>query len=386
MLKRLQPGFSTCRWPCSTPGGWPAAGSCWRTSSKGTGSKYIDGHRHDFLEKITAGREERYHRFGRHSFQLEPNIKEGKGGLRDYQTMRWTAQVVFGLAGPGAMAEAGLLSSDEQQRLEESYEQLIKVRNRLHYLSGRKNDQLYYEHQEEIAIALGYRNAPGRLGVESFMQEMYGSLQTIAVITGIFFEHTGEIVDRSLARSEPIKVDNDLEIRHQHLSLTDPEQLRRHPHLLLKIFAESAARALPIHYRTRQPIAANLDLVDDKFRNSRQLGREFRRLFTSPGPPLEWLTAMLETGFLTAYLPEFLAIRALAQHDLYHTFTVDRHLLQAVAEIRNLEGELPTIFAELENPRCSTWPPCCTISARAATRTMPGPEASWPAGPGPAWA
>jgi [protein-PII] uridylyltransferase len=312
--------------------------------------KYLDGHRQDFLKKIGASREERHHRFGLHSFQLEPNIKEGMGGFRDYQSMRWTAQVIFGLADPGAMAEAGLLRGDELHRLEGSYEQLIKVRNRLHYLSGRKNDQLFYEHQEEIATALGYRNSPGRLGVESFMQEMYGSLQTIAVITGIFFEHTAEIVDRSQARTTPKKVDDELEIRHRHLSLIDHEKLRRQPHLLLKIFSEAAARDLPIHYRTRQAIAANLDLVDDKFRNSRSLGREFRRIFASPGQPLEWLTAMLETGFLTAYLPEFLAIRALAQHDLYHIFTVDRHLLQAVAEIRNMGHELPEIFASLASP------------------------------------
>ncbi|NTV14886.1 MAG: [protein-PII] uridylyltransferase [Desulfobulbaceae bacterium] len=312
--------------------------------------KYVDGHRQDFLEKITASREERQHRFGRHSFQLEPNIKEGRGGFRDYQSLRWTARVIFGLADPAAMAEAGLLSGDEHRRLEESHEQLIKVRNRLHYICGRKNDQLFYEHQEEIATALGYRNAPGRLGVESFMQEMYGSLQTIAVISAIFFEHTREIVDRSQARSTPKKIDGDLEIRHQRLSLIDPEQLRRHPALLLKIFAEAATRGLPIHYRTRQAITANLELVDDKFRHSRQLGRDFRRIFSSPTQPLEWLTAMLETGFLTAYLPEFSAIRALAQHDLYHIFTVDRHLLQAVAEIAKLGQELPEIFATLESP------------------------------------
>jgi [protein-PII] uridylyltransferase len=312
--------------------------------------KYIEGHRRDFLEKITTGRDERYRRFGLHSFQLEPNIKEGCGGFRDYQSMCWTARVIFGLADPGAMREAGLLSTDEHHRLEESYEQLIKVRNRLHYLSGRKNDQLFYEHQEEIATALGFRNAPGRLGVESFMQGMYGHLQTIAVITGIFFEHTGEIVERSQTRSQPTRIDNELEIRHLRLCLTDPEQVRHHPHLLMKIFAEAAARGLPIHYRTRQAIRANLDLVDDKFRNSRSLGKEFRHLFTTPTPPLEWLTSMLETGFLTAYLPEFEAIRALAQHDLYHIFTVDRHLMQAVAEIGQLGHELPELFASLESP------------------------------------
>lgn len=312
--------------------------------------KYIDGQRQDFLEKMAASREERHRRFGRHSFQLEPNIKEGCGGFRDYQAMRWTARVVFGLADPAAMAEAGLLSGDELRRLEESHEHLIKVRNRLHYICGRKNDQLFYEHQEEIATALGYRNTPGRLGVESFMQEMYGSLQTIAVISAIFFEHTGEIIWRPRIGTTPKRIDGDLEIRHQHLSLTDPEQLRRHPPLMMKVFAEAADRGLSIHYRTRQNIGANLDLVDDKFRHSRQPARDFRRIFTAGGQILEPLTAMLETGLLTAYLPEFLPIRALAQHDLYHIFTVDRHLLQAVAEVGSLARELPALFADLKTP------------------------------------
>lgn len=312
--------------------------------------RYIEGHRQDFLEKMTASMAERHHRFGRHSFQLEPNIKEGRGGFRDYQTMTWTARVIFGLADPAAMGEAGLLTADEQRGLEADYDRLIRVRNRLHYACGRKNDQLFYEHQEEIAAALGYRNSPGRLGVETFMQEVYGALQNIAVTTTIFLEHTREIIDRPRLGAAPSRLDSELELRHQHLSLIDPEQLRRHPPLLLKIFGEAATRRLPIHYRTRQAIANNLDLVDERFRQSRPLAKDFRKIFATGGDPGEPLTAMLETGFLTAYLPEFLPIRALAQHDLYHIYTVDRHLLQAVAELRDLAAELPEIFASLDNP------------------------------------
>ncbi len=311
--------------------------------------KFVEGRRQDFLEKMSASREQRHQRFGLHSYQLEPNIKEGRGGFRDYQTMIWTAQVIFGLTSTSAMAEAGLLSPEDFHRLEESYEYLVKVRNRLHYVCSRKNDQLFYEHQESIASALGYRNTPGKLGVETFMQVMYGSLHNIAVAADIFFEHTEEIVDRSLSRTAPRPVDTDLEIRHGRLSLISPEKLRQHPALLMKIFTEAAARSLPIHHRTRQAIANNLNLVDDKFRQSRQLARDFRKIFASPGSAIDSLTTMLGTGFLPAYIPEFLPIQALAQHDLYHIYTVDRHLLQTVAEIRKLGGELPEIFANLNN-------------------------------------
>jgi [protein-PII] uridylyltransferase len=312
--------------------------------------KFVEGRRQEFLGKMTASRDHRHQHFGWHSYQLEPNIKEGRGGFRDYQTMKWTAQVIFGLSSTSAMAEAGLLTLEDFRRLEESYEHLVKVRNRLHYACSRKNDQLFYEHQEEIAVALGYRDTPGKLGVETFMQAMYGSLHNIAVAADILFEHTSEIVDRSLARAAARPMDSDLEIRHGHLSLISPEKLRQHPALLMKIFTEAAARALPIHHRTRQVIANNLDLVDDKFRQSRQLAKDFRKIFASPGPPLDSLTTMLGTGFLSAYIPEFLPIRTLAQHDLYHIYTVDRHLLQTVAEIRDLSGELPDIFANLLSP------------------------------------
>jgi [protein-PII] uridylyltransferase len=312
--------------------------------------KFVEGRRRDFLEKMAASRDLRHQRFGLHSYQLEPNIKEGRGGFRDYQSMVWTAQVIFGLVSTSAMAEAGLLTAEEHRRLEDSFEYLVKVRNRLHYACARKNDQLFYEHQEGIANDLGYGNSPGRLGVEAFMQELYGSMHNIGVATDIFFEHTGEIVDRGQARTEGHRLDDDLEIRHGRLSLIAPEKLRRHPQLLMKIFTEAAARTLPIHHRTRQAIANNLDLIDDKFRQSRQLSRDFRKIFTSGAPPLDSLTTMLGTGFLPAYLPEFQPLRALAQHDLYHVYTVDRHLLQTVAVIRELAGELPEIFARLPNP------------------------------------
>ncbi|MBU0481477.1 MAG: [protein-PII] uridylyltransferase [Proteobacteria bacterium] len=309
--------------------------------------KFIEGRRKEFFEKITASTQERHKKYGGHSFQLEPDIKEGRGGFRDIQTMRWTAKVLFGFTNIRDMEISGLISTDERSRLEESSEALVRIRNRLHYLSGRKNDQLYYEHQESIAHALGYKDSPGQFAVESFMQQLYRNLQSIKVSTDLFFEYTSEKISRNKPSVKDRSIDEDLEIFNGRIRLADPSRIPEKPALLMSLFSRAAESGLPIHYRTRQAIADNLLLIDDRFRNSRQNARYFLNALKINVNKEDLLTLLLETGLLVRYIPEFGKIESLAQHDIYHTNTVDRHLLQTVSETTALSQEYPEIFTDI---------------------------------------
>lgn len=311
--------------------------------------KFVEGHRKDFLKNMVLHREERHKRFGKASFQLEPHIKEGRGGFRDIQAMLWTAKVVFGLEDLVNMEEAGLLTKQERKNFEEAWDNLIRIRNRLHYISGRKNDQLYFEHQEEMANAFKYRSDESLLGVERFMRDVYGYLQTIATTTDLFFEH----VDESLALTPKNKFEQTLEpgitVRQGRIHFTDQELLRKRPYLLLRIFAQAAKSGLPIHHRDRKIISAHLHLVDDKLRRSKRMSKAFLEVLQEAKDPLTVLTSMLETGLLTAYIPEFGHVESLAQHDVYHAYTVDRHLLQTVAELKKLQKKDQT-FINIDSP------------------------------------
>ncbi|MEN8136052.1 MAG: [protein-PII] uridylyltransferase [Thermodesulfobacteriota bacterium] len=311
--------------------------------------KFIEGCRRDFLTKMAVERENRKRLYGGHSFQLEPNIKEGRGGFRDIQSMLWSARGVFGLKGLSAIEEAGVFRREERAALEDSFDNLVMIRNRLHYLSGRKNDQLFFEHQEGIAKALGYKDTRGMLGVEIFLQEVYGYLDTIAVATDLFFEHIDETFGATRQVKGDVVLDKGLAAVNGWIQLTDPELLARKPILLFKIFSQAARTGLPIHFRTRQLISGSLGLIDDDFRNSRRVAAEFFAILGA-ATPLALLSTMLETGLLSAYLPEFASLESLAQHDVFHVNTVDRHLLQTVGELQRLTDEQARIFSEITTP------------------------------------
>ena len=316
--------------------------------------RFIEGGRDEFVRSMKAFRAARRERFGSHSYLLEPHIKEGKGGMRDIQAMLWTAKVVFGLDGLRDIVEAGILLEEEKDAFAASWNELVKIRNRLHYISGRKNDQLYFEHQEELAREFGYKTGTGKLGVERFMREMHGHLQTIAVITDLFFEHVDEVLGFS-AKGEQAKSDRTLEkgieLRNNRIHLVvSAKELAARPYLLIRLFLLSARMGAPVHHRTRKIISAHLDLVDDKMRVSPRMSKPFFELLLHPSDPLPVLEVMLETGLLTAYIPEFARISTLAQHDMYHIYTVDRHLLQAVSELRLIVEEDATVYLLVASP------------------------------------
>lgn len=310
---------------------------------------FIEGRRREFLQAMIVCRQNRHQQFGQHSYMLEPHIKESRGGLRDYQAMIWTARVVFGLRNTGAMLEAGLLTGPEQEKFDEACEQLIKVRNRLHYISGRKNDRLYFEHQEEMAAAFGYREQAGILGVELFMRDVYSRLQTISITVDLFFDHVDEVLGLGAKADDGRALEEGIELRRGRIHLVEPDLLQ-HGQLLMRVFLQSANTGAPLHYRTRKIISANLKLLDD-FRKSQRLVKPFLELLQVAAEPLPVLEAMLETGLLSAFIPEFSQVESLAQHEVYHVYTVDLHMLHTVAELHKLQAEMPQIFKEVKMPQ-----------------------------------
>jgi len=312
--------------------------------------KVLDGRRLDFVRTMEAAKQERWQKFGSHAYLLEPHLKEGKGGLRDIQVMVWVGKGVFGLQDLAAIQSSGMLEAENRLALENAWSMLLKIRNRLHLLCRRKNDHLVFEYQQEMAQALDYRDTEGMPGVEHFMRDLYSHLQTVSVVTDLFFEHVREVLGLSSGSSPEQRLERGIVLRRGTVRLASLEELTARPLLLLRLFLQAGRTGVPLHHRTRQSVAGHLFLVDDRFRSSKRVAKTFFELLTQAEPIFPVLEVMLATGLLTRYLPEFAGVESLALPDPHHLCTVDRHQLQTVAELHRLRREQPDLFAEVGQP------------------------------------
>lgn len=308
--------------------------------------RHVDGQRDEFVGEMKKFRCARRDRYGSHSYLLEPHIKEGRGGMRDIQAMMWTARVVFGLRSLDEVRDAGLLLEEEKNEFLAASDFLSRLRCYLHFSSGRKNDQLYFEQQQDAAEAFGYKDQKGVRGVERFMQTVYGSLQAVGLVSDLFFDHVNEVLGvagkhRGVADRV---VEKGIEIKSGRIHLTAKRgQLLAKRQTLLRVFLAMSRTGLPMHHRTRKAILSAVDLISEKERKSPRLAKTFFAVLKEAKDILGVLETMLETGMLGACIPEFSGITGLAQHDLYHIYTVDRHSLQATSELHALLVEWPAI-------------------------------------------
>ncbi len=312
--------------------------------------KVFEGRRHEFARTMETFKLERWRKYGSHTYLLEPHIKEGKGGLRDIQAMHWVAKGVFGLQDLDAIEASGMIEAANRQAFEESWSMLAKIRNRLHLLCHRKNDHLVFEFQQEMATTFDYRDRDGLLGVEHFMREVYSHLQTISVVTDLFFEHVQEVLGLTTGSAAEQQLERSIVLRSGTVRLAAKEDLAERPYLLLRLFLQAGRTGLQLHHRTRQVVSNHLHLVDDHFRSSKRVAKIFIELLTQSEDIFPLMESMLSTGLLTRYLPEFAGVESLAQHDLYHLYTVDRHQLQTLAELNLLRKSNAELFAEIEEP------------------------------------
>ena len=287
--------------------------------------------------------------YGDASYLLEPNLKEGIGGLRDYHSILWASKVYLGLVEPRDLEYHGLLSHREFLELQRCLSLIWTVRNRLHLMSGRKNDRLIIEYQEQIARGLGYKNADGLKAVEVFLGELHASMGAIKSISSSFFTtHLKE----TKTRKKREKLAEGIVVINNELNFVSPEYIISNPKALMEIFRMCATRRLPLSAEARRLVQEFIYLVDERYRASEEYAQSFLSILEAHGA-YEALEEMQVTGMLGAYIPEFKKVQDRVQFDTYHIYPVGRHLLETVKTIKEIrkQGEviLATVFSEIKN-------------------------------------
>lgn len=277
----------------------------------------------------------RHGRFGDSAYLLEPNIKEGQGGLRDYHTMLWIARIKYNIKQPRDLEYYGLLSHSEFRILKEALSFIWNVRNRLHYIAGRKCDQLHFEYQTELANALNLRKQNGLQPVERFLSKLHSRMEVLKQQYLMFIGEQGYTEKSKLSKKLNTQTQiNGLEIKRGMLNFVSSEAILDSPDLLIKIFEESARLQLPLSSEAKRQLKEFIYLIDDDFRNASFALKSFERILFAPSTTIDVLNDMLSTGFLVRFIPEFKSIVNRIQYDEYHIYPVARHSLLTVQTIK----------------------------------------------------
>ncbi|MGB3280676.1 MAG: [protein-PII] uridylyltransferase, partial [Pseudorhodobacter sp.] len=300
----------------------------------------------EFIEAKLVERTERHKRQGGQRYVLEPNVKEGKGGLRDLQTLYWIGKYLHEVQSASGLVEAGLLTQDEYDLFATAENFLWDVRCHLHYITNRAMDQLTFDLQVEVADRMGYTDAGGRRAVEHFMQDYFRHATRVGELTRIFLTQ----LEARHAKSEPAligffrrrkKLKHGFALEQGRIVFGSGGDFKTEPLNLLRIFEEALRTGYLIHPVAMRAIAANLHRIDEDLRTNRETLRIFHDLLLKHGNPERALRRMNELGVLSAIIPEFEAIVAMMQFNVYHHYTVDEHTIQCISTLAQIErGEL----------------------------------------------
>jgi [protein-PII] uridylyltransferase len=297
----------------------------------------------DFIEGKLAERAERHHRQGGQRYVLEPNVKEGKGGLRDLQTLYWIGKYLHRVQSPAGLVAAGLFSEDEFATFQRAEDFLWAARCHMHYITNRATDQLTFDLQVEVAERMGYRDAGGRRAVEIFMQDYFRQATKVGELTRIFLTELEARHVKPEARLKGMftrkRVKPGYRLLQGRIDVADPATFLTDPLNFLRIFEEAMRSGYLIHPNAMRLLAANLAKIDDATREDPEAARIFLDLLLKHGNPERALRRMNELGVLSAYIPEFEPIVAMMQFNVYHHYTVDEHIIQTISVLAQIERE-----------------------------------------------
>ncbi|HEV7718828.1 MAG TPA: [protein-PII] uridylyltransferase [Arsenicitalea sp.] len=311
----------------------------------------------EFIAAKMAEREERHRQMGNTRYVVEPNVKDGKGGLRDLNTLFWIGKYFYQVKTGEELVEKGVLSAEEYRLFQRAEDFLWAIRCNLHFLTGRADEKLTFDVQPDLARRLGFSDRAGMLAVERFMKRYFLVAKDVGDLTRIFctsleFNHAKplDMVGRVLAPFRRgrtrIKGEPDFVIDTGRLNLARPDVFEKNPVNLIKCFRIAGELDLLFHPDAIKDMTRSLRLINAELRANHEANSHFLEILTAPKSVERMLRQMNESGVLGKFVPEFGKIVALMQFNMYHHYTVDEHLIRAVgvmAEIANggLKQELP---------------------------------------------
>ena len=303
-----------------------------------------------FIEAKLAERDVRHNRSGESRYLVEPNIKDGKGGLRDLHTLHWLARYIAG-GGPDTRdpIREPIFTRAEQESFRRCENFLWTVRCHLHFSADRPEERLSFDRQSGLAERLRYHGRRGLKGVERFMKHYFLIAKDVGDLTTVLcsalevqqvkrspsldalFDPLGWRLRRRIRRISDFRIDNG------RLNVADPDAFRRDPVNLIRFFAYAEETSTLFHPQALRLISQSMRLIDDKLRNNPEANRIFLGLLTAPGNPEATLRRMNEAGVLGRFVPEFGMVVSMMQFNMYHHYTVDEHLIRTVGIVSEID-------------------------------------------------
>lgn len=275
-------------------------------------------------------------KYGSSIYTLEPNIKEGEGGLRDLHSAMWVAKIKYKVRNPRELIIKGVLTEDELAEYYSSLSCLWRIRNELHFLAGRKKDQLTFDAQTAVAAFLGYQSRTANDAEEAFMQDYYLHSARVEHFSSLLIakcaqqeERTGRILGYFTRRP----IGEGFFVLKGELVIPVEDIFEKDPSRLMKVFEYAQKQGVALGLKVKTLIRNSLHLVNDKFRRNREVNQSFFAILRHEKGVIATLRLMHHLKFLNCYIPEFERIYCKVQHDLYHIYTVDIHTLFCAEEL-----------------------------------------------------
>jgi [protein-PII] uridylyltransferase len=303
-----------------------------------------------FVTAKLAEREERHRRAGQSRYLVEPNVKDGKGGLRDLHTLFWIAKYVYRVREPAELIARGVFDKQEYQLFRRCEDFLWSVRCHMHFLMGRAEERLSFDIQREIAVRLGYTAHPGLKDVERFMKHYFLIAKDVGDLTAILCAELEDshaksvpVLSRLMARFRPVKRttlgdNDDFLVENNRIRPAHGNGFKRDPVNLIRIFHLAQKHNLAFHPDAMRAMTRSLTLIDARLRENEEANRLFLGILTSENDPETVLRRMNEAGVLGKFVPAFGKIVAMMQFNMYHHYTVDEHLLRCIGMLQEIEN------------------------------------------------